>query len=262
MMPLPSAREPVTKDETIAELLRRSGRRTGGVPLRHAFVQGGPRNAPTPGPLAGFVQDHDGRALDLYLLTVAIASHEPWRAVFAAKVWARALGLGDDESALAAISKTFRRLDERKLIERSRTGRRLSVGLMKEDGLGDSYVSPDRPEKWFRLPFAYWDPELRWYERLSLPGKAMLLVSLSLNKNFYLPYEKTEDWYGISADTSAKGLRELTAEKLLSVRRELIRAPLAPDGFTTRRYYTLDRSLGLGGETRVVAHRRIGMAPA
>ncbi len=250
-------RGPVTAEATIAEMIRRSGRRTGGVPIRRTFVQGGPQQAPVPGPLAGFVTAHDEGALDLYLLVLALASHEPWRAELAGRVWGRALGLGEQKAALATVSKTFRRLEERRLIDRSRTGRRLSVGLLREDGSGEAYAAPNKPERWFRLPFAYWSPELRWYEKLSLPGKAMLLVAASLRNPFYLPYEKSKDWYGISADSAAKGLSELTRHGLLTARTELKFAPLAPEGFTTTRYYMLDTMLGAQVPERRVARHRI-----
>jgi len=254
-----TVRGPVTAEATIAEMIKRSGRRTGAVPIRRTFVQGGAQQAPEPGPLAGFVTAHDEGALDLYLLTLALASHEPWRTELAGRVWGRALGLGEHKAALATVSKTFRRLEDRRLIDRSRVGRRLSVALLREDGSGEAYVAPNKPERWFRLSFAYWDPELRWYEKLSLPGKAMLLVSASLKSPFYLPYEKSKDWYGISADSAAKGLNELTRHGLLTARSEMKVAPLAPEGFTTTRYYTLDPTLGAAQmPERRVARRRIG----
>jgi hypothetical protein len=239
-------------------MIRRSGRRTGGVPIRRTFVQGGPQQAPVPGPLAGFVTAHDEGALDLYLLVLALASHEPWRAELAGRVWGRALGLGEHKAALATVSKTFRRLEDRGLIDRSRTGRRLSVALLREDSSGEAYAAPNKPERWFRLPFAYWDPDLRWYEKLSLPGKAMLLVAASLRSPFYLPYEKSKDWYGISGDSAAKGLTELTRHGLLIARSEMKIAPLAPAGFTTTRYYTFDPSLGAQVPELRVARRRVG----
>jgi hypothetical protein len=250
--------EVVTADATIAEIVRRSRRRTGGVPIRRTFVQGGPQQAPEPGPLASFVTAHDERALDLYLLVLALASHEPWRAELAGRVWGRALGLGEHKAALATVSKTFRRLEDRGLIARSRTGRRLSIALLREDGSGETYAAPNKPERWFRLPLTYWDPELRWYEKLSLPGKAMLLIAVSLRSPFYLPYEKSKDWYGISADSAAKGLTELNRHGLLTARYERKVAPLAPEGFTTTRYYTLKPTLGAQVPERRLARRHIG----
>lgn len=250
----------VTADDTIAEIVRRSGRRTGGVPIRRTFVQGGPQQAPQPAPLASFVRAHDERGLDLYLLILAIASHEPWRAELAGRVWGRALGVGENKAALATVSKIFRRLEDRSLIERSWSGRRLSVALLREDGSGTAYEAPNKPELWFRLPFAYWDPNLRWYEKLSLPAKAMLLVSASLRSPFYLPYDKAGDWYGISADSAAKGLTQLVRARILSTQSEQKVAPLAPEGFTTTRYYTLDPTLGAEASERRVAPRRISSA--
>lgn len=248
----------VSAEDTIAEIIQRSGRRSGGVPIRRTFVQGGSQQAPVPGPLASFVKAHDERGLDLYLLVLALASHEPWRAELASRVWGRALGLGEGKSAMTTISRTFRRLEEHDLIDRSRSGRRLSVALLREDGSREAYEAPNKPDRWFRLSFAYWDRQLRWYEKLSLPAKAMLLVAESLKSPFYLPYEKSKEWYGISADTTAKGLTELKRCGLLTTRIERKTAPLAPAGFTTTTYYTLDRKLGAKENEDRVARRRIG----
>ena len=85
----------------------------------------------------------------------------------------------------------------------------------------------------------------------------MLLVAASLRNPFYLPYEKSKDWYGISADSAAKGLSELTRHGLLTARTELKFAPLAPEGFTTTRYYMLDTMLGAQVPERRVARHRI-----
>src|ERR1700722_18477430 len=116
-----TSRVQVSSEDTIAEIIQRSGRRSGGVPLRRTFVQGGPQQAPVPGPLASFVRAHDERGLDLYLLVPARPSHGPGRADLASRVWGRALGLGEGKSAMTTVSRTFRRLEEHGLIDRSRS---------------------------------------------------------------------------------------------------------------------------------------------
>ena len=67
----------------------------------------------------------------------------------------------------------------------------------------------------------------------------MLLVALSLDDGFYLPYEKAKPWYRLSADTARTGLGELLANDLLKVTTRYVTAPLTPAGFIERRHYTL-----------------------
>jgi len=68
------------------------------------------------------------------------------------------------------------------------------VVLRCEAGRGDPYTRPRTAtdDRWFNLPYDYWPQG--WREKLNLPGKAMLLIALSLTTNFpcfYLPGEGT-----------------------------------------------------------------------
>lgn len=230
---------PLTQQETLADLLTQSGR--GAVPIRTTFVQQGRGKKTTPGLLASFIGAHDGRALDAYLFIHALASSSPWDCEYPSGTWIRAFGLAEAASltsARGAVSKIMKRLEDRRLIARGRSGRRATVTLLREDGSGKSY---DRPtgasDTWFSLPHAYW---LQKHHRdLSLPAKAMLLVSLSLQDDFYLPFDKAEAWYGISSDSAGRGMRELEEHGLLHYRQLWRKNQRSDTGWREERHYTL-----------------------
>jgi hypothetical protein len=236
--PLPP--DPLTQRETIEDLLAQSGR--GIVPIRKSFVQQGRGKDTRPGPLASFVTAHDARALDAYLFVHALASAEPWNCDYPAGTWVRALGLGSSAtpaSARGAVSKVMKRLEDRNLAKRGRSGRRASVTLLREDGSGEPYEHPHRAgsDRWLQLPYAYW---LEGHAlALSLPAKAMLLVALSLPDGFYLPSERADDWYGISPDSADRGLRELRKAAVLDTDRQWIKNQRSDTGWTEHWTYTL-----------------------
>jgi hypothetical protein len=233
---------PLTQRETIEDLLAQSGR--GIVPIRNAFVQRGRGRSASPGPLASFVTAHDMRALDAYLFLHALASAEPWNCDYPAGTWVRALGLGSNAtpvSARGSVSKIMKRLEERNLVKRERSGRYASVTLLREDGSGGVYEHPrSAGDSWLRLPYAYWLED--YFLTLSLPAKAMLLIALSLPDGFFLPSERVGTWYGISSDSAERGLRELREAALFHVNREWIRNQRSDTGWTERRSYTLSGS--------------------
>jgi hypothetical protein len=227
----------VTQAETIAELL--AGSKRSEVPIRKTFVQQGRGKVRVPGPVARLCSHHDERGLDLYLLLHARASADPFDVVLAATVWARMLGLSPTASAHSAVSKAFRRLEELRLITRGRAGNRSRVKILAEDGSGEPYAHPSKGgTSYMKLPYAYWEDG--WYQKLEMPGKTLLLIALSLNNmGFILPEEKGPDWYGLSPDTVGRGLTELQQHQLLDVAEIPKPAPLAPEGFTLERRYTL-----------------------
>jgi hypothetical protein len=218
---------------TLAALLDAAGRKGVAVPLRRSLVQQGTQREPKPGPLQQIVQRHDETALDLYLIFMALASSAPWDVTRDAKVWGRALGHHTDvDGGTSIVSKAWRRLDETYgLVTRERSGRLAKIIALEEDGQRGEYTYPN--SKYLRLPFAYWTAEEAWHRTLSLPAKAMLLVSLSLKSSFVLPAEKIPGWYGISADTADRGLRELRAAGLLSRRFTTVENWLSPTGKMT-----------------------------
>jgi len=230
------------RQETVKALLEETHR--GIVPVRKVFVQQGRGKTTKPGPLASFLRSHDERALDAYLFLHAMASASmPYNCVLPSGAWVRALGLGDNAelaSARGAVSKIMKRLEDRKLIMRTRTKKRSDIHLLREDGSGETYMRPTSKlvsERWLRVPHAYW---LDGYaESLSLPAKVMLLIALSLDDGFYLPSEYAPDWYGISPDSADEGLRELRNAGLLDMEWTWEFAPRSDTGWTRRYNYTL-----------------------
>lgn len=225
----------VTAEETVAAMLKKSKRSR--LPMRRAFVQGGPQNKPVAGQLADFVRAHDELALDLYLLMRAVASAPPYEANYEAAVWARALNRRGP-AATATISRAWKRLADARLITRGRIGRKARITALREDRSGRAYTAPAgaTDDPYFPLPVAYWLEN--WYVTLSLAAKAMLLIALSLSDGFVLPFEKVAKWYGISADTAEKGLSELREAGLLTYMQSYRPAPLVGVGFVpVRRYY-------------------------
>lgn len=175
----------------------------------------------------------------------AMASAHPWNCKLPSEAWVGALGLAENDvamdSAKAAVSKTMRRLEQRKLITRRRSKRLSDITLQKEDGSGDDYKHPiESGEPYFQLPYAYWHEG--HYTSLHLPAKVMLLIALSLQAGFNLPYDRARDWYGVSQDSAEKGLRELRRRNLLSVEPTWIPAPRSATGWTERLEYTLQGS--------------------
>lgn len=238
---MPNAKPPsetvASQLETIEAMLERSKR--GFVPLRRVFVQerqrGGGASA-----LAAFVTARRTLALDLYLLVHAIASSPPYDVALPAQVWARALGL-HGKAAPSVVSKNWAWLEDQRLIRSEREGRLRRVFLLDEDRSGSAYVHPgegtDPKGDYFRLPFDYWRG--LYMNRLTLPGKAVLLIALSLQLRdyFVLPREQASNWYGISADTIQRGLSELLQRGVVRYRLEYVKAPLSPRGYVAARQY-------------------------
>jgi hypothetical protein len=214
------------------------------VPIRRLFVQQGENPNTRPGPLAEFLTGHDDRGLEAYLFVHAMVSADPWNCKLPSEAWVGALGLAENaamDSAKAAVSKTMRRLEQRKLITRSRSKRLSNITLLKEDGSGDAYQHPAQTgEPYFQLPHAYWLEG--HYTSLHLPAKVMLLIALSLQAGFNLPYKRAPDWYGVSQDSAKEGLHELRTRQLLAVESTWIRAPRSATGWTERLEYTLQGS--------------------
>lgn len=146
-----------------------------------------------------------------------------------AGVWARAIGLANTGSGRSTVSKAFRRLDELGLVGRTRDGSRSKATLLDEGGHGGVYDHPGPAKQpYLKVAYPYW--EASWHLKLDLRAKAVLLIALSLDDGFVLPIERAPDWYGISADTTNRGLLELRDAGLLDLQLTTKTAPLAPDG--------------------------------
>lgn len=242
-----SSIERLSQHETIALLLQRSGRPTKAVPIRSTFVQRGTNLKPKPGPLASLVAGRRGRPLDLLLLVHAVASAGDFSVTEWSTTWARCIGLFDDSSGPTAVSRCWKCLQDERLIKRGRGEKgKARITVLREDGSGRRYSHPwgkgkQKKELYFQLPYEYWDEEHRYHLSLSLPGKAMLLIALSMTKEqFSLPQERVPQWYGISADTAGRGLAELRDRGILIVSgRDRIPTLKSKTGYADRYLYTL-----------------------
>lgn len=247
---------------TIEFYLERSKRDA--LPLALGFLQlRSEQNRPLPGPLSEFVRRGRGRALEQYLLLHAIASGEEggFDVRLGAATWARAVGGYFDpetgvveQAALHAVSRNWRFLREIGLVETSRAGRKVRARILADDGSGLPYQHVGAGKKgkklngpgYLRVPYEYW--RQRWHERLSLPAKAMLLIALYQGDGFALPYNKLPAWYGISAATGERGLRELREAGLLHRERHRRPDPESPVGFSDVYHYQLLPPFGPRGE--------------
>jgi DNA-binding transcriptional ArsR family regulator len=170
------------------------------------------------GPLAAFVRERRGTALDLLLFAHTIAplsNPEPIQA--SSSEWLRAISPGTTRGDRSTISRSWTWLEQMRLIETERRGRERAIRLLCEDGSGRPWrTASDEGEPYFRLPLAYWTGGFS--RDLSLPGKAVLLIGLSLQarKEFFeLPQERGAGWYGLSPSTLQRGLVDLRGVGLL-----------------------------------------------
>lgn len=241
---------PSSPVETRHELLGATKR--GFTPVRHIFVQTRrtkTRKASRGSTVAKLVRDHQERAFDAYLMVLALepilGENEPLHSA----VWGRLMSNGLLRGA--SISRTWGQLEHRGLIVRERRAGNALVRPRREDGKA-GYARPGRATRdantggwplndwYFVLPHAYWTDG--WDQRLRLPGKAMLLVSLqatSKSPSYWMRLEDAPAWYGVSAETAQRGLAELEHQGLLRAFHQRIKAPRSPTGFTTRTHYTL-----------------------
>lgn len=229
-----------TQQETVEALLEASGRNV--LPLSYRFIQHrDDRDKGIPGPLAAFVTAHNFRGLHQYLLAHAAASGGDFEVTHDSRVWARALGMAEDrEASRAAVSKGWAWLERAKLIRRKRRGRLAQITLLSDDGSGRPYRHPydEKPRQtYIALPYAFWRKE--WDRKLDLPSLAVLLIGMSLGRDFILPQSHVQRWYGISAATLSKGLAGLRKDDLIALKRTPEPAPLAPEGFRFVYRYTM-----------------------
>ncbi|MGW5932440.1 hypothetical protein ACWF2L_40380 [Streptomyces anulatus] len=211
------------QERTIALFLKASGRRNHTVPIRRSFLQVPGPGARGQAPMQVLVSRKQERPLDAYLLFAAVSTGEDFSVTEWSTSWARSLGIFEEKTGGAAVSRAWRVLRELRIVETSRgEGRRTRVTKLKEDGTGARYTPPGAtgsgvsPERYFQLPFAYWEDGLN--TKLSLPGKAMLLIALSLRAfEFSLVHAQICDGYGINKQTVAKGINDLIEHKVIDV---------------------------------------------
>ncbi|MEB3023474.1 MULTISPECIES: hypothetical protein [Mycolicibacter] len=237
------------QQQAIDSLLDKSARKSRRVGIRNTFVQGGTQKRPEFGPLHKMVRAGDAHALDVFLLHRTLVSAEPWTSSpLDAVVWARMLGAeSDKDHGAALVSRIWRRLDEKYgLVSRAKVGRQAVYTSLREDGSGEPYTAPTGRDGdlYFGLPFEYWTDEQAWYRTLTLPAKAMLLVSSTLKPGFILPSERVPEWYGISESTAQRGLQELREVGLLNRATSYKPTPLQKIPMTEVHHYTLVAPFG------------------
>jgi hypothetical protein len=239
-----------TRDATIEKILEASDRPTQTLPIWDTFVQGREDGKPVPGPLASLV--HRGRDLTIeqYLLAHAWASGGEFDLLKHPRVWTTALGLSDDLAGRRVVQRNWSALDEMKLIRKERSGRLLKITLLADDGSGRPYKHPGAGRKkeredYFQLPYAYWSSG--FYSGLKVPGKAVLLIAMTLGDWFWLPSRLATAWYGISASTIERGLRELRRADILDARWIWKEQFLAPEPYAREYYYRLKKPFGPRG---------------
>ncbi len=228
-----------SQDAAIGALLQRSGRDA--LPLRRTFVQQGDAKK-CGGPLSRFGKRHV--ALDVYLLAHLLASQPPWDVELPAKVWARLLGLAENDSSTTLITRQWNWLEVQKLVRTERDGRARRVFILDESGDGRGYRHPGVASEsaaaeghYFQVSDAYW--RAGWHQRLSMSAKIVLLIALSLQDDFILPVEHAAKWYSLSATRIHDGLSELRTLGLLEMRVVSRSAPLTERGVTFERHYAV-----------------------
>lgn len=234
-----------TPASTRAELARVAQR--GFTPVRRSFVQSRDGRKWHGSSLGRLVAARQPRALNAYLLLLMAWPALSVREVpLEAGTWARALSPDPPGRQWSpdAMTRVWAALEDLGLVERERAARLVQVTPRREDGAAP-YARP-RPDTgiaddlYFALPDDYWLDA--WHVRLSLPGRALLLILLEGTNGrpeVALPYEKARDWYGISDKTMQAGLEDLRRHGLLAERAEWVEAPLSAVGWTKHTYYAL-----------------------
>jgi hypothetical protein len=157
-----------------------------------------------------------------------------------ARTWAAALGLPDTPSSRVSLSDSWSWLERHRLLRTRRDGRLRRIWLLDDTGSGAVYAHGGdaiRKADYFKLPHAFWLEG--WNERLDLPATSVLLIALSLRQTFSLPYTRGGEWYGISRDTIRRGIEQLRAYDLLTMRVAWRATLRSPTGATEERRYTL-----------------------
>lgn len=195
--------------------------------------------------LADFVRQRRETALEalllLHSLEPVLRNGDP----LAMGVWAAMLSeaTGHVVSANGA-SKAFGTLEEMRLVRRIRKGHQTVIKPLAEDGSGADWertgTRRDAGQGYFTLPFAYWTSGFAG--RLSLPGKAMLLILLAdtnYKSSAQIPIEKVPGWYGVSERTAERGYRQLTQAGLLMTKAQRVASPSVPGGYRIVRHRAL-----------------------
>lgn len=187
-----------------------------------------PRTSSTrPSMLPGLVRG--GRALDLWLLTLALEPVLSETDPLPVEAWAMLIG-GQVPVSASTVSRAISTLKRLNLIEHRIISRQVFIRPKMEDGSDGAYFRPGGSTEsgpgFFTIPHQYWTTGL--CDRLTLPGKVALLIGLAettQQPSFDVPTTRAQEWYGISERTLERGYLELSRENLLLVREQTVRAP-------------------------------------
>lgn len=235
-----------TGAQTRTEGLDRSGR--GYTKVRHNIAQKPDGHGSSiPSVLGPMVTDRKKRSLQLYL---ALLTFWPWVKNLPAPVpaagWARSLQTATGRKWTATnVSEAWADLKSRGLVETRRLARGLVVTPRREDGQA-AYTDPgevnaDHDESYFTLPPEFWTAE--WFEELSMPALAMLLIissKTSKAEETWLTNEHAGKWFGLSPRSVEGGIKDLMDAGLVTERIEWIPAGFSALGATQRHWYSLN----------------------
>jgi DNA-binding transcriptional ArsR family regulator len=223
------------------------------VPIRKTFVQlRDDEDNPLAAPLASVVGRGVPSALDQLLLLHARAAGRPdgdelnYDVGLSARVWARLLGLAEDESGRRTVGRNWKALADAKLVVVRRIGRQITATPLREDGSDERYSHPKiTKDRYLKLPYSFWlDGHAA---KLKLPGLALALIACSNADWFPLPFDRGPSWYGIGASTIERGLRELRRAALIEDRFTWRKTALSDTGWTRETRYRLRPPLGPTG---------------
>ncbi len=231
-----SVRKP-SSTAAIEAILERSSPKA--VAIRRSFVQGRDENGlPKAAPLSALIGSGRAGTFDQYLLLLAWAQTGEPTLCLDSRIWAAMLGMRGTDAARRTVSRNWKILSELRLVTVERAGRGVSATLCREDGSGRPYVYPDHREPaCLGLDHRYWREG--YYKRLAVPGKAVMLIALTLGDWFALPTRRGPDWYGISRSTLERGFKNAYESAVLGTRFSLKEAPGAPMGYTKQNHYIL-----------------------
>lgn len=225
---------PLSADELLSEFLRDTKREY--AKMRKVGIQRPRGTTPRSSMLPHLVRA--GKALDAWLLTLALEPVLSESDPLPLEVWARLLG-GREPTSQPAVSRAFSTLERLRLIERKSKGQHFAIRPLKEDGSGEPYTRPGsvRGESgpgFFTIPHALWlDGHAA---AMNAPGKIALLIGLAettMHPSWEVPTTRANEWYGISERTLERGYRELSERDLLLVHGQRVRSKRSPTGLTT-----------------------------
>ncbi|WP_320670171.1 hypothetical protein [Patulibacter defluvii] len=197
-----------------------------------------------------------------WLLARALASGQGHQIRRPTEVFAIAAGLGDGDAGIRTARRNWKILEQLNQVSVGRAGRRLEITLLDESGDGSRYKHPGRSGRYFKLPHAYWTSG--FHERLSLPGKALLLIALYEDFDWFaLAREHATRWYGLSESTIARGLAELRRHGVLEAQ-GYYKPALLEDGpgYTVMNRYCLLAPFGPKGRVRESTPEIFKLAPS